>query len=121
MINDALEILNPKIDARYCDFLDGNNYIRRNQTSDVMKYIRIGYKYVLEFPHSNRFVNVLCISCENISCHFKILSTFVDGVQNFDDDDYILPYIYENFDKIYYSSIVDKEYCVLYSSMNDAS
>jgi hypothetical protein len=119
MSNETLEILNPKINARYYDFLDGNNYVRRNQSSDVSKHINTGYKYVLEFPRSKRFVNVLCISCENNSCHFKILSTFIDGVQNFDDDNYILPYIYENFDKIYYSSLVDREYCVLYSSIND--
>jgi len=120
MSTQVLEILNPKVDARYYDFLDGKNYIRRNQNSDVVKYIKTGYKYVLEFPHSKRFVNVLCISCENISCHFKILSTFIDGVQNIDDDDYTLPYIYENFDKIYYSSLVDREYCILYSSLNDS-
>jgi hypothetical protein len=113
------EITNPQFNSNSNHFMHGKNMIQCNKNSDVYKFIKSGKKYVIELPDTKTIINVQCTFAALRAADMKIISEFVDGKQNRDNENSTFSYYYENFDNIYYTSFAYREKCVLYISIND--
>ena len=100
------------------DFIDSSNYIVCNYDDSVERFIVNDKKYLFEFPDSNRFVSTVCAFKAIRACDMKIISTYVNGTEVPEDDEYTFSYVYADLDKINFTSFSYKERCIIYMSLN---
>ena len=99
--------------------MGGTNLVQCNKSKNVHKFIHTGKNYVIELPDTRTILNVKCELAALNAADMKIRSVFINGEKNFDCDDFIFSYEYENFDAIHYTSFGYREKCIVYVSIDD--
>jgi hypothetical protein len=115
-MSHTVEILKSVLNEKDFLCINASNYVRFNYDADVHKHVKTGTNYLVELPDTKTYINVVCIFKETAYCDMKIISKFIDGVQDHADDDFSFSYWYEDVDKINFTSFAYKETCFLYKS-----
>lgn len=113
-MSHAVEILKSILNEKDTICMNGTTYVRFNYDADVHKHIKTGTNYLVELPDTKTYINVICTFKAIAYCDMKIISKFIDGVQDHDDDDHLFSYMYTDIDKINFTSFAYKEKCFLY-------
>lgn len=113
-MSHTVEILKSVLNEKDSLCVNGTNYVRFNYDTDVHKHINNGTNYVVEFPDTKTHINVVCTFKAMAYCDMKIISKYIDGVQDHGDDEYLFSYTYKDVDKINFNSFAYKEKCFLY-------
>jgi hypothetical protein len=113
------EIVNPNFTTVYVPAMGRTNMVQCNKSGEVRKFIRTGKKYVIELPDTQTILNVECTGTGINASDMKIVSAFINGKKNLDDEDYVFSYQYDHFDSIHYTSFGYREKCKVYISVDD--
>lgn len=112
-------VINPNFDSVKNTLMHCENAVKCNKSPNVDRFIRAGIKYVFELTATNEILNVICTGKGFRAADMQIMSHYINGEKNPDEEQYTFSFPYESYDKIHFSSFQYFEPCNIYVSVDD--